>query len=311
MRFKLTILGTSGAIPAYGRFCSAAFLQTETTDVLIDCGEGTQLQLQKAGLGMGRCSHILISHLHGDHYFGLPGLLSSLALSGRTAPLTIVSPEPLLPRISALFELDRFPMPFELRFEVFTATEPTQLGDIGDLELTAFPLQHRIATNGYLLREKARAGNIRKHKLEQLDIPWSAIPAIKAGGDYQTPDGRLVAHQDLVRPAVPARSFAYCSDTIYFADLAQYVKGVDLLYHEATFLHDMQEDAQTKGHATARQAATIAKAAQVGTLVMGHFSSRYRDTSAHEEEARAVFSNSYAAHDLWQFSVPFFGRGEG
>ncbi|MEM9261031.1 MAG: ribonuclease Z [Bacteroidota bacterium] len=308
MQFELTILGTSGALPAYGRFCSATFLRSEKTDVLIDCGEGTQLQLQKAGFGLGRCSHILISHLHGDHYFGLPGLLSSLALNGRTAPLTIVAPEALRPRISALFELDRFPMPFELKFQTFAAEEPTHLLTLGDLEIMAFPLQHRVATNGYLLREKARAGNIRKHKLEEFDIPWRAIAAIKAGGDYQLPDGKIVPHAELVSPPVPPRSFAYCSDTVYFPELADYVRGVDLLYHEATFLHELQEDAVAKGHATAREAATIAKAAGVGTLVMGHFSSRYPDTSGHEEEARAVFPNSYAAHDLWQFSVPYFGR---
>ncbi len=309
MRFELIILGTSGAVPAYGRHCSGVFLRSETADVLIDCGEGTQFQLQAAGLGMGKVSTILISHLHGDHYFGLPGLLSSLALNGRREPLRIISPLPLRPRLEALFELDRFPMPYELTFETFVAEEPTRLPDIGDLEMTAFPLQHRVPTNGYLLREKQRPANILKEQIAAHDIPWTAIAAIKNGEDFMTTSGQLVPNQELTLPAPKPRSFAYCSDTVYFPELAEIVHGVDLLYHEATFLDDMKEDALKKGHATASQAATVARDAAAGQLIMGHFSSRYPDLSAHETEARAVFLNSHAARDLWRFEVAFAGRG--
>lgn len=310
MKFEATILGTSGAVPSYGRFCSSVMLRTDTEDVLIDCGEGTQMQLQKAGLGMGKCNTILISHLHGDHYFGLPGLLSSLALNGRTEPLRIVSPVDLRPRINALFELDRYPMSYDVDFETIEATEPTPLVTIGDLDITAFPLRHRTPTNGYLIREKSREPNIRKEKIAEYSIPWQRIPDIKAGAAYALGDGTVIPNADLLTEAAPPRSFAYCSDTLYFPELAAYVAGTDLIYHEATFLSDLEEDALKKGHSTAAQAARVALAAGAGTLVMGHFSSRYPDVSGHEMEAREVFPNSFAAKDLYQFSVPYTGRSE-
>lgn len=308
MKFELTILGTSGAVPAYGRFCSAVFLRSETTDILIDCGEGTQMQLSAAGLGMGRCSTILISHLHGDHYFGLPGLLSSLALSGRTAPLSIYSPQHLRPRIKALFELDRFPMPYELTFETFRAESLAPLLSVGDLEVETFPLRHRTPTNGYLIRERERPANIIKTKIDQYDIPWQAIAGIKEGANFILADGTAILNEELVTEAAASRSFAYCSDTLYFPELAGYVRDVDLLYHEATFLSDLEEDALKKGHSTAAQAAMTAKDAGAGQLVMGHFSTRYPDVSGHETEARTIFKKSKAARDLNRFNVPYQKR---
>jgi ribonuclease Z len=183
-----------------------------------------------------------------------------------------------------------------------------QLPDTGDLEVFAFPLQHRNETNGYLLREKPRAGNIRKEMIERYDLPWPAIKAIKAGGDHVLPNGTVIPHHDLVSPAPPPRSYAHCSDTTYFPELADYVRGVDLLYHEATFLEDMAEDAAKKGHSTAKDAARTARNAGVGRLVMGHYSARYDHGFGHEAEARAIFPNSDAAEDFWRFEVPFRGR---
>lgn len=306
MRFQLTVLGTSAAVPTPQRFCSGLVLQTETTGVLVDCGEGTQLRLMDAGISMNKCKLILISHLHGDHYFGLPGLLSSLSLNGRTKPLSIVSPLHLRPRLEAMLELDRFDLSYELNFITFEATEFGHLMDIGDLEVHAFPLQHRVPTNGYLLREKARQANIRKEKIEEYEIPWPAIPAIKSGGDFTMPDGRLIPHAELTIPAAPPRSFAYCSDTVHFPELADYVRGVNLLYHEATFLHDMVDDALKKGHSTAHQAALTARDAGVGRLIMGHFSTRYESVQEHEAEARKVFPNADAARDLWSWKAGDF-----
>ncbi|MFK8163926.1 MAG: ribonuclease Z [Lewinella sp.] len=309
MRFELTLLGTSGGVPTATRNCSAAMLRTDTTDVLIDCGEGTQRQLMQAGLGMGKVSHILITHLHGDHYFGLPGLLSSLGLNGRKAPLSITSPQHLRPRLSAMLEMDKYDLPFEVNFHTFQATELTPLHLDGDLEVLAFPLQHRIATNGYLLREKQREANISKEAIKLYDIPWQAIKEIKAGSDHRLPDGTVIPNDQLTTPPPPPRSYAHCSDTIYFPELVDFVRDVDLLYHEATFLQDMAEDATKKGHATAEQAATIARDAGVGQLVMGHFSSRYENGVAHEQEARAIFPNSQAGDDLWRIEIPFARRG--
>lgn len=308
MRFEVTVLGSNGAVPSPHRHASGHFLSTEGTDVLIDCSEGTQLQLQAAGLSMGRVELILITHLHGDHYFGLPGLITSLSLQGRSAPLRIISPPGLRQKLTPLLELDRWRLPFPLTFEEYRVTDPGPLTTTGDLEVVSFPLRHRIPTNGYLIRERERAPNILKDKLITYDIPYQSIPAIKAGGDFTTRQGKVVPHRELVAPVSPPRSYAYCSDTVYFPELADYVRGVDLLYHEATFLHDMAEEARRKGHATAREAAEVARAAAVGTLILGHFSARYRRVDEHEREARQVFANAYAARDLYRFSVPFARR---
>ena len=266
------------------------------------------MQLQKAGLGLGKCTTILITHLHGDHYFGLPGLLSSLALTGRAEPIIIHGPPHLRPRINALFEWGRYPMPYEVHFEEVIATELQPLTAVKDLRISTFPLQHRTPTNGYLITEAERPANLIKAKIREYDIPWQQLAAIKKGADFVKSDGTTIPNGELVTPAPPPRSFAYCSDTRYFPKLADYVKGVDLLYHEATFLSDLQEDAVRKGHATAAEAARVARDGRVDTLVMGHFSSRYPDVSAHEREARAIFPNSFAARDLHRYSVPFRGR---
>jgi len=309
MRFDLTLLGTSGGAPTADRNCSAAFLRTETTDVLIDCGENTQRQLLRAGFGMGKVSHVLITHLHGDHYFGLAPLLSSLAMQGRTSPLHIISPQHLRPRLDVLLELDKYRFPFELAFTVMNPDRIVQLPDVGDLELFVFPLQHRIETNGYLLRERAREANILKDAIDEHQIPWPAIRAIKAGGDYARPDGTVILHNALTTPAAAPRSYAHCSDTIYFPELADYVRGVDLLYHEATFLSDMSEDAAKKGHSTAADAARTARDAGVGQLVLGHYSTRYDGPEGHEAEARAIFERTTAGRDFYGFSVGRDGRG--
>jgi len=308
MRFELILLGTAGGAPTATRNCSAAMLRTEQTDVLIDCAENTQRQLAQAGLGMGRVSLILITHLHGDHYFGLAPLLSSMAMQGRVTPLTIVSPLHLRPRLNALLELDRYGLPYELHFDTVHPDGLLRLPDAGELEIFAFPLQHRIETNGYLLREKAREANMIKEAIERYELSWQDIRAIKAGADHLLPDGTVIPNAELVHPASPPRSYAHCTDTIYFPELADYVRDVDLLYHEATFLEDMADDAAKKGHSTARDAARTARDANVGRLVMGHYSARYDDAAGHEAEARTVFPNSDAADDLWRFAVSYQGR---
>ena len=310
MRFEVTILGSNGAVPTPERHASGHLLRTESTDVLIDCGEGTQLQLQAAGHGLGRTDTILITHLHGDHYFGLPGLLTSLSLQGRTVPVRIISPPGLRDKLAPLLQLDRWRLPFPLTFEEHTATDFGPLTTIGELEVFCFPLRHRITTNGYLIRERERPANIRKEQIAAYRIPYTAIPAIKAGGDYVTESGEVVSFRELTSPAAPPRSYAYCSDTVYFPELAGWVRGVDLLYHEATFLHDMADEAREKGHATARQAAEIAVAAGAKQLLLGHFSARYREVTEHEREAREVFANSHAVRDRYRYAVAYAGRGE-
>ncbi|MGB3800563.1 MAG: ribonuclease Z [Lewinella sp.] len=308
MRFEITVLGTNGALPGPRRHPSAHFFRSETTDILIDCGEGTQMRLQDAGLGMGRCELILITHLHGDHYFGLPGLLTSLALNGRTDALRIISPPGLRQRLAPLLELDRYGLPFDLRFEERSADDFEHFSSLGDVEVYAFPLRHRIATNGYLIRERQREANLVKEAIDRYSIPWQAIADIKRGGDFVTEAGERIAHNTITVPAPPPRAYAYCSDTLYFPELADWVKGVNLLYHEATFLHDMATEARERGHTTAQEAALVARDAAVGRLILGHYSARYAGTTDHEREARTVFPNSYAARDLYRYAVPYTGR---
>ncbi len=266
------------------------------------------MQLRAAGIGMGRVPLILITHLHGDHFFGLPGLITSLALSDRTTPLHIISPPGLRDKLAPLLELDRYRLPFVLTFAEHTAADFGPVATVGELDIFAFPLRHRIATNGYLIRERPRPANILKEKIVEYAIPYSDIPAIKAGGDFICPDGRIVPHAELTVPPPATRAYAYCSDTVSFPELSGYVAGVDLLYHESTFLHEMAEEARKKGHSTAREAAETAAAAGAGTLILGHFSSRYGNLEAFEREARAVFPRSHVARDLYRFAVPFAGR---
>ena len=308
MRFEITVLGCNGALPGPRRHPSAHFFRSESTDILVDCGEGTQMRLQQAGLSMGRCELVLITHLHGDHYFGLPGLLTSLALNGRTQPLSIVSPPGLRQRIGPLLELDRYGLPFPLAFKESAAETFAHLTSMGDVEVYYFPLRHRIATNGYLIREKQREANMVKEAIDTYDIPWQAIAGIKGGNDFTTSDGRLIPHAELTVPAPPPRSYAYCSDTEYFPELAEWVRGVNLLYHEATFLHDMAAEARDRGHSTAREAAQIASAAMAERLILGHYSARYAHVDDHEREARALFPKSHAARDLYRYTVPYAGR---
>ena len=266
------------------------------------------MRLQQAGLGLGRCELILITHLHGDHYFGLPGLLTSLALNGRTQPLRIISPPGLRERIGPLLELDRYGLPFPVEFAEAAAAGFEHLTSVGDVDVLFFPLRHRIPTNGYLIRERQREANIVKEAIEAYDIPWQAIAGIKAGDDFTTADGRTIPHVQLTVPPPPPRSYAYCSDTEYFPQLAEWVRGVNLLYHEATFLHDMAGEARQRGHATAREAAQLARAAMAERLILGHYSARYAEVEDHEREARAVFPKSYAARDLYRYTVPYAGR---
>ncbi len=308
MRFELIVLGTSAATPAHGRFCSAQLLCTDRTNILVDCGEGTQLRIQQSKEGYSKLKVILISHLHGDHYFGLPGLITSLLLNGREAPLTIISPPGLEERLGSLLDFETYPSTFPINFIEIAATEPLEVWADQSLRIKAFPLQHRLVTNGYLIEEQKRADNLVAAAITTYQIPVKALAKIKEGEDFITSAGELIPHDELVKPAAKPRSYAYCSDTRYHPELAQFVAGVDLLYHEATFLHQELEKAQKTQHSTALEAGWTARDAEVGTLILGHFSARYYAIQQLEDEARTVFANAFAGRDLARFTVPFQGR---
>lgn len=310
MDFKLTTLGISAAGPVPGRWPSGQFLKTHRTGFLIDCGEGLQIALQANGLGWSSIDVILISHLHGDHIYGLPGLLTSWGLNQRNTPVTIIGPAGLAPYIEGVFAHSYTGLPFSLNFVVVDPTAaPTLVFEDRQLSVTTLPLSHRVPTVGYLITEKERPRTMLGEAIQQYNIPYSAIPDLKAGKDYHdATTGQSIANALLTTDPPVARSFAYCSDTRPVPALVPLIKGVDLLYHEATLLHDLKEQAHLSGHSTAQQAARIAQAAEVGELILGHFSPRYGDLRPLLKEAQAIFPNTSLAQEGKVFSVPYDKR---
>lgn len=309
MKFELTLLGTNAALPTPGRAPSGQSLLVHHRPYLIDCGEGTQLRLIECGVRHRRIRQIFISHLHGDHVFGLIGLLTSWQLSDRRDPVDVFAPQPLEAMIRVQLEASQTQLGYPLSFHQVDSKRHYRLFEDRHVEVFSLPLDHRVPTTGYLFREKDRPNNIRPEKIEEYRIPVEKISAIKAGADFALPDGRRISHEELTVPAPPPRSFAYCSDTRFREALVPLLRKVDLLYHEATFLEEQADLADRTGHSTARQAAALAQAAEVGTLVLGHFSSRYGDVEQFAREARRLFPNSIAGKEGMRIEVPFEGRG--
>ncbi len=300
---KLTILGSSSALPTSERNPSAHVLNAHERLFLIDCGEGTQLQLRRLKIRFGKINHIFISHLHGDHVFGLYGLLSSFSLMGRKTPLHLYAPanyNNILRSHLSDFDIN---LSFEIQFTPLEGKDPVQILDDKYLTVTSFPLMHRVPTFGFLFREKRGLLNIRKDLIDLYKIPHVRIPAIKNGEDFITREGEVIKNELLTLPPAPALSYAYCSDTQYFSRLASFVKEVDLLYHEATFDKELSSLARTTGHSTTLDAAKTAVNANVKALIIGHFSSRYRDIIPLVEETRTLFPNSYPAIDGRSYEV--------
>lgn len=294
MAFELTILGSSAAMPAHGRHLSAQVLQAGEELFLIDCGEGTQFQLMNLKIKFSKINHIFISHLHGDHIFGLVGLLMTFGLTSRTTPLHIYSP-------AGLEYLIKTQIPHEQDYPIYfhhsDTTISTLLFENKYLEVYSIPLIHRAPCHGFLFAEKKKVANIIKEKIEEYNIPYQQIPFIKEGGNFITQDGRTILHEELTTPAPTPLKFAYCSDTMYSEEIIPIIKGVNLLYHEATFMQDMLEQAQKTMHSTAAQAASIAQQAQVQKLIIGHFSARYQDLAPLLEEAKTVFEQTFLAEE--------------
>ncbi|SFE76871.1 ribonuclease Z [Thermophagus xiamenensis] len=302
MGLSVTILGSNSALPTSERNPTAQVLRASGRFFLIDCGEGTQLQLRRNRVHFGRIHHIFISHLHGDHVFGLPGLISSLALLGRTADLHVYAMADLEKLLNPWLDYFCKNMPFVV---VFHAVEPDVSKVIYEdelLEVVTIPLEHRIPTVGFLFREKPKERKINKGKCDFYQIPLRWLPRLKKGEDFNE-DGRFISNEELTLPPPPAKSYAFCSDTRYSEKIVSLLQNVDLLYHESTFLTDQEELAAKTFHSTARQAASIAHQANVGKLLLGHFSSRYRDLEPFLEEARAVFDNAWIATEGSTFEI--------
>ena len=303
MKFSLVTLGVSSASPTTNRYPSAHILNICGRLFLIDCGEGAQMLLKRYHLPMLRISKIFISHLHGDHLFGLFGLLSSMALSGRTEKLQLYGPEQLADVIKFYsdyfvddpsYEMECIPVKTDSRCVIYSDSE---------LKVEAFPLYHCKETYGYIFTENEPPINVIKEKIAEENLTVEEILALKAGKNVKRGDRELQNGDFTYIPYTP-RSFAYCCDTAANPKVAQEVSGVDLLYHEATFSNEFEEIAESRFHSTAAQAAQIAKSAKVGKLVIGHYSSRYYDSSLLLEQAREVFAETYAAETGMEFEVP-------
>ena len=303
MSFSLTVLGSSSALPTSKRFPTAQVLKVHERFFLIDCGEGTQIQLRRYKLPISRIHHIFISHLHGDHVFGLFGLLSSMNLLGRNTDLTIhahASMEDIVRYFISVFGTD---LQYRIVFEPFPVRRQSLVYEDRMLTVETIPLKHRIPTAGFVFREKKRPLNIRKEKVEQLNIPYREIVRIKAGSDFIAEDGKVHKNRELTLPEIKPRAYAYISDTVYLEKIAEQIRDVDLLYHEATFLDSDRKLARLTGHSTALQAARLAQKAAVGKLLLGHFSSRYKNTGDFVEEAGQIFENTVAVEDGDVFEV--------
>jgi ribonuclease Z len=295
--FELLILGSSSASPTSERNPSAQLLNIAERLFLIDCGEATQIQLRRFKARFQSINHIFISHLHGDHFFGLPGLLSSMHLLGRKQDLHIHCPPELKLIMDTINRVSDTRFNYLIHWH-FTKNEGLELIFEDDkVEVYSFPLRHRIFCTGFLFKEKPQLRKIDKAKLELLKISVADILRLKSGQDVLNEDGVLIRNAEVtVDPPAP-RSFAYCSDTIYDPGIVEYIKGCDLLYHESTFLEDHAERAEKTFHSTARQAAEIAKAAEAGRLMLGHFSVRYPDLGGFLKEAGALFPDCLLATD--------------
>ena len=303
MTFCLKILGSGSSVPADGRHHTAHLLTINNTHYLIDCGEGTQLSLMKYRLKQNRINAIFISHLHGDHYLGLTGLVSSMHLLGRQQPLNILAPPVLREIITLQFKYSNTVISFDLRLTELTGNGPHLIHETPTQTVHSFPLEHRVPCWGFIFREKPKSRRINKEKLPEKILIQDII-RLKSGEDLTDHSGSVIyKNEDLTFPPKKSRSYAYCSDTVYDPRIISYINGVDLLYHESTFLKEKEDIAAKTYHTTAEQAAMIAKAANAKKLIIGHYSARYKDISGFQSEAEKTFGETELALEGKTFCV--------
>ena len=295
--FELLILGSSAATPTANRNPTAQLLNIAERFFLIDCGEGTQMQMRKYKARFQSVNHIFISHLHGDHFYGLPGFLASMHLLGRKNELTIYGPKELEEIINLLHKYSDTYLNYPLKFVYTQNTSKQLIFEDEKVEVYSFPLRHRIATTGYLFKEKPLFRNIDKYKLEKLNVSFSEIHKLKQGLDAIDNNGNVIKNNELTLDPIKQRSYAFCSDTKFFEELSNEIKDVDLLYHESTFLDSEEVLAGKTLHCTAKEAATIALKANVKQLVLGHYSTRYESILLFKEQAETIFPNVLLADD--------------
>jgi ribonuclease Z len=295
MPFKLTILGCNSAIPTVERYPTAQLLNANERFFLIDCGEGTQVQLRKHQLSYQRISHIFISHLHGDHYFGLIGLITSMHLLGRNKDLHIYAHQELKQIIDLQLEASNTELNFPLFFHSVPDKNEQILFEDDVIRVRNILLSHSIKCSGFIFQEKKSKRKIIQDKIKKYKIPFEKYNSIKNGADWMSKNGKVILNNEITIQNTSPHSYAFCSDTMYMESLINKIQGVDLLYHEATFKKEFSERAKETGHSTTSDAATIAKKAGVKNLLIGHFSQRHRNLDELLIETKEIFKNAHLA----------------
>jgi ribonuclease Z len=300
---KITILGNNSAIPAHGRYPSAQVVEIKDQLLLLDCGEGTQMQLIKYAIKRSKIHHIFISHLHGDHYFGLIGLINSFGLLGRTDPLHIYGPELLQAIIELQLSACSAQLPFELIFHAISDSgERRTLVANDSFSVHCFPVDHRIATHGFCIKEQSKGKKLNLEAIRAYGVPQYFYKRLQAGEDYTNKEGEIIRNEWLTFEGVGDKMYAYCADTRYTEAFLEDIKGAQVIYHESTYLESEADLAFMRYHATAAQAAKLADAAGARQLLLGHYSSRYKEIAAFEVEARQYFADSLATYEGLAFS---------
>ncbi|MFP4022975.1 MAG: ribonuclease Z [Thiohalospira sp.] len=303
MTFELTILGSSSAVPTSKRNLTAHVLNAHERFFLIDCGEGTQLQLRRNKIRFGKINHIFISHLHGDHIFGLFGLISTFSLLNRQTDLHIYAHCELEKILNQHIEYFERTLPFKIIYHFLNSKKNEIIYEDKKITVETIPLKHRIPTCGFLFKEKPHLRNLQKNAVQKYNIPIREIQKIKEGAGLTLADGSIIPNAELTLPPYKQRSYAYCTDTAYSEKIVPILKNVDLLFHEATFTEQLKSQAKKTFHSTAKQAATIAQKANAKKLIIGHFSARYKDVTPLIQEAQKIFVPTYSAEDGERYAV--------
>ena len=301
--FKVRILGCGSALPTLRHFASSQIVELRGKMFMVDCGEGTQIQVRRSRIHFNKIASIFITHLHGDHCFGLIGLISTLGMLGRTAPLHIYAPFALEAILNQQINFFCEGLDYTVYFHGIDTTVPNVVYEDKSIIVKSVPLNHRIACCGFVFCEKPTLPHIRRDMIDFYNIPECYRNNIKRGDDWITPEGEVIPNSRLTEPADAPRSYAYCSDTKYIPDLYKHLTNVDTLYHEATYCDENADRAALYYHSTAKQAATVARDAKVKKLILGHFSARYNDEDAILQEARSVFPNTFLANEMAIFDM--------
>lgn len=308
MEFSIHILGSNSAKPFHNRFPSSQYIRFGKYVFLLDCGEGCQFRLQEYKLSSTAIHAIFITHLHGDHLFGLPGLLTSMSLNRREAPLHIYAPVGIEKFVKSILETTESTMTYPINIHEIDTEVSNIIYQLPHLEVISVPLDHRIPTSGFLMKERNKLRNIKKDELKKRNIPVQYLSTLKRGKDVRTDDGTLLKYKELTHPPKRNRSYAYITDTLYKAELSELLQGVDYIYHDATFLNELSDKAESTMHTTVEQAATLAMDSDAGNLLLGHFSSRYYNLEPLLQEARNIFPSTELAIDGKVFTINYEKR---